>query len=93
MALRTPPPDDKKKLKVGLAVGLLVIAGAVLGWQMLWGNKADRVDDEIVQRSQEMQQSIKDANPKAPVVPDTSAPPNKRPQKSQIGRGPASAPK
>ncbi len=84
--------DDKRKLKIGIAIGLFVVAGVVVAWQFMRDPSA-RVDPEIARKAQEAQQAIKSANPNAPSVPDTAPKPAGPPQKSPTGRGPAQAPK
>ena len=94
MALKnTTSGDDKRTLKIGIAIGLFVIAGAVVAWQVFGSDPSTRVSEDLSKQAQAVQQAIKEANPNAPAVPDTAPKPAGRPQKSEVGRGPSQAPK
>jgi len=92
MAVQRSRGDDKRALKIGLAVGLLLIAGAVVAWQFM-REKRPNISEETAQKAQEVQQAIKNASPNAPVVPDQAPKHSGPPQKSEVGRAPAQFPK
>jgi hypothetical protein len=87
MAVQRSGGDDKRTLKIGIAVGLFVIAGAVVAWQFL-REKRPTVSEETAQKALEVQQAIKNASPNAPVVPD-QAPKRSGPVQKSEGRAPA----